>query len=248
MFEQIFTIVLNEGIDSGYVKPNVIFVDATHIKANANKKKQMKVHVPKAVKIYEEQLHKEIDEDRDDHDKKPLKDKEEKEELVEKTVSTTDPESGLFCKGEHEMKISIDELQDYLSDRYCGWATEQGMFMKLGEEIGEVAEVLNKRAGRKASDENDLQEQLGIELVDMIHYIVAIAAIAGLFAFLWPSVKNTITSKWNGTANTMNNIISSINTTFEYLSIILAIVTQFSPTLLPSISNTVFQIREPIVV
>ena len=75
------------------------------------------------------------------------------------------------------MKISIDELQAYLSDRYSGWATEQSMFMKLVEEIGEVAEVLNKRAGRKASDENDLQEQLGIELVDMIHYIVAIAAI-----------------------------------------------------------------------
>ena len=75
------------------------------------------------------------------------------------------------------MKISIDELQAYLADRYSGWATEQSMFMKLVEEIGEVAEVLNKRAGRKASDENDLQEQLGIELVDMIHYIVAIAAI-----------------------------------------------------------------------
>ena len=75
------------------------------------------------------------------------------------------------------MKISIDDLQAYLSDRYSGWATEQSMFMKLVEEIGEVAEVLNKRAGRKASDENDLQEQLGIELVDMIHYIVAIAAI-----------------------------------------------------------------------
>ena len=75
------------------------------------------------------------------------------------------------------MKISIDELQAYLADRYSGWATEQGMFMKLVEEIGEVAEVLNKRAGRKTSDENDLQEQLGIELADMIHYIVAIAAI-----------------------------------------------------------------------
>lgn len=75
------------------------------------------------------------------------------------------------------MKISIDELQAYLSERYSGWATEQSMFMKLVEEIGEVAEVLNKRAGRKASDENDLQEQLGTELVDMIHYIVAIAAI-----------------------------------------------------------------------
>ena len=49
--------------------------------------------------------------------------------------------------------------------------------MKLVEEIGEVAEVLNKRAGRKASDGNDLQEELGTELAYMLHYIVAIAAI-----------------------------------------------------------------------
>ena len=75
------------------------------------------------------------------------------------------------------MKIDIDTLQAYLADRYCGWATEQSMFMKLVEEIGEVAEVLNKRAGRKASEESDLTEQLGIELADMIHYIIAIAAL-----------------------------------------------------------------------
>ena len=75
------------------------------------------------------------------------------------------------------MEITINNLQAYLADRYCGWANEQGMFMKLVEEIGEVAEVLNKKAGRKSSDETDLQEQLGIELADMIHYIVAIAAL-----------------------------------------------------------------------
>ena len=75
------------------------------------------------------------------------------------------------------MIIDIDTLQAYLADRYCGWATEQSMFMKLVEEIGEVAEVLNKRAGRKATEENDLTEQLGIELADMIHYIMAIAAL-----------------------------------------------------------------------
>ena len=51
------------------------------------------------------------------------------------------------------------------------------MFMKLVEEIGEVAEVLNKRAGRKATCGEDLQEQLAVELADMIHYIVAIAAL-----------------------------------------------------------------------
>ena len=75
------------------------------------------------------------------------------------------------------MSITIQDLQNYLSHRYSGWATEQSMFMKLVEELGEVAEVMNKRAGRKASDESDLQEQLGTELADMIHYIVAIAAL-----------------------------------------------------------------------
>lgn len=75
------------------------------------------------------------------------------------------------------MKLTFDDLQSYLSDHYSGWATEQSMFMKLVEEIGEVAEVLNKRAGRKATEETDLQEQLGVELADMIHYIIAIAAI-----------------------------------------------------------------------
>ena len=75
------------------------------------------------------------------------------------------------------MKISIDDLSEYLKNRYGGFANEQGLFMKLVEESGEVAEVLNKRAGRKFSDENDLKDQLGFELVDMIHYIVAIAAI-----------------------------------------------------------------------
>ena len=75
------------------------------------------------------------------------------------------------------MKITIEDLQAYIAGHYNGWATEQSMFMKLVEEIGEVAEVLNKRAGRKSTTETDLQEQLGTELADMIHYIVAIAAL-----------------------------------------------------------------------
>ena len=49
--------------------------------------------------------------------------------------------------------------------------------MKLVEEIGEVAEVLNKRDGRKANDNEDLKTQLANELVDVIHYAFAIAAL-----------------------------------------------------------------------
>jgi len=52
--------------------------------------------------------------------------------------------------------------------------------MKLVEEMGEVAEVLNKKVGRKANDEENISEHLGVELADMIHYILAIAALNNL--------------------------------------------------------------------
>ena len=57
------------------------------------------------------------------------------------------------------MQITIYALQSYLLGHYCGWANEQSLFMKLVEEIGEVAEILNKRAGRKSSDVSDLQDE-----------------------------------------------------------------------------------------
>ena len=75
------------------------------------------------------------------------------------------------------MQVTIAALEAYLFDHYGSCANEQGMFMKLVEEIGEVAEVLNKRTGRKSSDGSDLQAELGNELADVIHYAVAIAAI-----------------------------------------------------------------------
>ena len=78
------------------------------------------------------------------------------------------------------MHITIEALESYLAHRYGGWGIDQNMFMKLVEEIGEVAEVMNKMAGRKANDEEDLKEHLGIELADMIHYILAIAALNGI--------------------------------------------------------------------
>ena len=44
--------------------------------------------------------------------------------------------------------------------------------MKLVEEIGEVAEVLNGRSGRKKGVQ-DSNEELAKELADIIHYTVA---------------------------------------------------------------------------
>ena len=78
------------------------------------------------------------------------------------------------------MKVTVEGLEQYLHHTYGGWASEQSLFMKLVEEMGEVAEILNKRSGRKDSDGSDLSEDLGKELADVIHYTVAIAAVNGL--------------------------------------------------------------------
>ncbi len=78
------------------------------------------------------------------------------------------------------MKVTIEELEDYLYDHYSEGGIDQSLFMKLVEEIGEVAEVLNKKAGRKSSNDENLQVQLGNELADVIHYAVAIAALNGI--------------------------------------------------------------------
>lgn len=75
------------------------------------------------------------------------------------------------------MKVSIADYEDYQYDHYKSHGVDSSLFMKLVEEVGEVAEVLNKRDGRKAFDREDLQEQLANELVDVIHYAVAIAAL-----------------------------------------------------------------------
>ena len=99
--ENVFNWILNEINNAGYLSPEAVFIDGTHIKANANMKKAVKKAVPQASNIYEDQLMKEINEDREGHGKKPFDGKKEKEEKII-NESTTDPESGVFHQGEHK--------------------------------------------------------------------------------------------------------------------------------------------------
>ena len=46
-------------------------------------------------------------------------------------------------------EVTIGQLQAYLKEHYQDSRTEEGLFIKLVEEVGEVAEVLNGRSGRK---------------------------------------------------------------------------------------------------
>ena len=75
------------------------------------------------------------------------------------------------------MKVTIADYENYLHDHYKSHGIDTSLFMKLVEEVGEVAEVLNKRDGRKASNSEDFKDQLANELVDVIHYAFAIASL-----------------------------------------------------------------------
>lgn len=101
LFEEIFSRVLAEAIKHGFVHPEQVYIDATHIKANANKRKYTKEEIEVTAKHYQEELEEEIKKDRQAHGKKELK-KSETVKKKEVTVSKTDPESGMFYKSEKE--------------------------------------------------------------------------------------------------------------------------------------------------
>lgn len=113
IFERIFLRILEEAAACGFVEASEIFIDGTHIKASANKRKNTKEEIAVSAKSYQEQLDKEINEDRTAHGKKPLNRDEEDDdgtpsapETKTVTVSTTDPECGLFHKGDHEQQFA----------------------------------------------------------------------------------------------------------------------------------------------
>ena len=63
----------------------------------------------KAAKIYDEQLRNEVNAEREALGKKPIEDDDDDEPPAsEKTVSTTDPESGMFVKGGHERQFTYE--------------------------------------------------------------------------------------------------------------------------------------------
>ncbi|MHC5267806.1 MazG nucleotide pyrophosphohydrolase domain-containing protein [Enterococcus sp. LJL98] len=70
--------------------------------------------------------------------------------------------------------LSIAELQDYLTLKYGKNGNSTTAFMKLVEEVGEVAEALNQLEGIK---EKTGEASLAKELADVIHYTLAIASM-----------------------------------------------------------------------
>ena len=122
LFEQIFSHILDECFRLNLVDPKEVFIDSTHVKACANNKKLDIQLVKEEALFYESQLEQEIDQDREEHGKKPLKKDDDDPPPTsggkEIKISRTDPESGWFHKGEHKQVFAY--AVETACDKY-GW-------------------------------------------------------------------------------------------------------------------------------
>ncbi len=100
---RVFEWILEEIMKAGYLSEEVVFIDGMHVKASANLHKSRKKQITKTARAYEDQLRREINEIRESEGKKPFDDDPKGGSKAEITIteSTTDPECGLFHKGEH---------------------------------------------------------------------------------------------------------------------------------------------------
>ena len=126
--EAVFRWILEEAEAAGALTPAAVFIDGTHIKASANLNRKIKQEVPVAAKRYQEELMAEVNADREAHGKKPLDNDDSPESRKKKqdnsskkkqarrkkaglkkvTKSTTDPDCGMFVKGEHQRQFAYE--------------------------------------------------------------------------------------------------------------------------------------------
>ena len=95
LFEQIFSRILEECMKYKLVDTSQIFVDSTHVKACANSKKMRKRIAHEQALWYEDELKKEIEQDRLAHGKKPLKEKDKHQPPTSGETSSEDSETSV---------------------------------------------------------------------------------------------------------------------------------------------------------
>ena len=107
MFEDIFAYILEQAVKAGFVTEDNLYLDSTHIKANANKHKFTKEMTHDEAKAYQDELEDEINRQRIEAGKRPFTlDLEKEVKLKERKISKADPESGYYVKGEREKQFA----------------------------------------------------------------------------------------------------------------------------------------------
>jgi transposase len=105
VFEEIFNTILFLALKRKLINTENIFVDSTHIKAYANKRQVNDIYVNESTHKYMEILHNEINEIRRSEGKPEI----DFNRTVKVTKSLTDPDCGMFNKGEKERQLAYSD-------------------------------------------------------------------------------------------------------------------------------------------
>lgn len=208
LFEQIFKRILEECFYSDLVDPSVIFVDGTHIKASANKRKSVKILAQTQALHYEEELFKEINEDRIMNGKKDLKERDDDNHKDNnddnqgggKTTaqSITDPDCGMFHKGEHKKEFA------YVTQTACD---------KNGWILDYTIHPGNQHDSRTFKTLYDKIKELNPTMITMdagyktpaIARMLLMDDISPLFPYTRPRTKDGFFTKWDYVYDEFNN-------------------------------------------
>ncbi len=103
VYEGIFLEIMNRLRDKGLLDTKHIYIDGTHIKANANKHKYDEVEVEKPPHAFEDEILARINESRANDGMAPVAAKRETKTIKR---STTDPDAGYYVKGRREKQMA----------------------------------------------------------------------------------------------------------------------------------------------
>ena len=107
LFKKIFSHIIKQAYDNGFIDVSNIFGDSTHVKANANKNKNHDEIVEKTENAYYEDLLKDINEDRINHGKKALKNKDDDNDKPNMSNTINDDDEQVKSNDQEEI---IDEI------------------------------------------------------------------------------------------------------------------------------------------
>ena len=131
LFRQIFMHIIKQAYENGFIDATNIFGDSTHVKASANKNKHIDKIVEKTENIYYDDLLKDINKDRADHGKKPIKKDKNDKPNSNNTASKED---------DSQVKdINQDEVIDEIVDD-----NGKKKFIIVDSETGEVKQIDSK--------------------------------------------------------------------------------------------------------
>lgn len=131
LFKSIFDEIIKQAFVAGFIDPTNVFGDSTHVKANANKKKYEDNVVEITRNIYYEDLKKDINEDRINHDKKEIKFDDDND-----SSNTPNDSNTLPCDDKLIKESAEDELIDTVEDENGETVTE----IKCDVETNEIIE------------------------------------------------------------------------------------------------------------